>query len=113
MRRTRWLFLAAIAAILFTVGATYLKNKQTLASNTPGPLRPLDSGIEGEAFTWEYKGLKGDKLSVKVGAKHMRELENSVIELEGVELELHHPRNGGFDSIKSAKAQFDKNAKTL
>ena len=62
--------------------------------------------------------VKWDKITGlpvwKLRAKEARELKNPpVTELEGVELELYNKTADEYHLVKSAKAQFDGNAKTL
>jgi lipopolysaccharide export system protein LptA len=116
MRRTRWLFLAAILAILVAVGATYLKSKASYDQNAPTAPPPLDLTLDAQSQTW-HTG-KFDKENGrpiwKLRAKTARELKNPpVTQLEGVELELYDKEAAQYDLIKSAKAQFDANKKTM
>ncbi len=114
MRRTRWLFLAAIFAIIFLVGATYLKRKEALEKETPVHPKPLEAGIDGRANDWEHTVFKGDKKQFTIRARNIREVkEPSVMELEGVELQLFHADGEKSDLIRSEAAQFDTNSKTL
>lgn len=116
MRRTRWLFLAAIFAIVSWVGSTYLKRKAIFAKDAPAPPKLLDPRFDAESDAWHYG--KFDKETGrpiwKLRAKNAIELKQPpVTQLEGVELELYDKDSTQYDLIKSAKAQFDANAKTL
>jgi lipopolysaccharide export system protein LptA len=114
MRRTRWLFLAAILAILATVGATYIKRKERIARNAPEVPVPLETGVEGRASNWCYTQSDGDRPRVKVCAENFRQVkEPSLMELDGVELQLFHEDGTKFDLVKSAKAQFDVAGRSL
>ncbi|HLX43503.1 MAG TPA: LPS export ABC transporter periplasmic protein LptC [Bryobacteraceae bacterium] len=116
MRRTRWLFLAAILVIVVAVGATYLNRKATYDQNAPVAPPALDLTLDAQSQIW-HTG-KFDKESGrpiwKLRAKQARELKQPpVTQLEGVELELYDKEATQYDLIKSEKAQFDAKAKTM
>ena len=114
MRHTRWLFLAAIVAIVFLVVASYLKRRDILAKDTPVHPKPLETGIDGRANDWQHTVFKGDKKHFTIRARNIREIqEPSLMELEGVDLQLFSDDGQKSDLIHSEKAQFDTDAKTL
>jgi lipopolysaccharide export system protein LptA len=114
MRLSRWLILAAILAIVVFVLQTYIKRQQALARDTPVAPRPLETGINGRASNWVYSQSDGEHPRVTVRAKSFRQVKApSVMELEGVELQLFHQESDQFDLVRSAKAEFDIAAKTL
>ena len=114
MRRTRWLFLAAIVAVVFAVGASYIKRKEILDREIPIRPKPLETGVEGRANDWEHTVFKGDKKHFTVRARNIREIkEPSIAQLEGVELQLFRNDGEKSDLIRSETAQFDMAAKTL
>jgi hypothetical protein len=114
MRRSRWLILAAIIGIVAFVGSTYFKRKETLAKETLAPPPPLETGLDGRASDWVYTQSDGEHPRVTVRAKSFRQVKApSLMELEGVQLQLFHKEGGEFDLVKSAKAEFDIAAKTL
>jgi lipopolysaccharide export system protein LptA len=114
MRHTRWLFLAAIAVIVVMVVAAYIKRRDILAKETPVHPKPLDAGIDGTANDWEHTVFKGDKKHFTIRAHNFRSIkEPSLMELEGVELQLFHDNGQKSDLIRSEAAEFDVNAKTL
>lgn len=114
MRFSRWLILAAILAIVAFVGQTYIKRKQALADSAPAPPAPLETGVDGRASDWVYTQSDGNRPRVTVRAKKFRQIKApSVMELEGVELQLFHQKDGQYDLVKSEKAEFDITAKTL
>jgi lipopolysaccharide export system protein LptA len=116
MRRTRWLLLAAILAIVFWVSAAYVRNKASFEANAPAAPASLDPRFDAQSQTWHVgKWDKATGLPVwKLRAKEAREVKNPpVTELEGVELELYNKAADEYHLVKSAKAQFDGNAKTL
>ena len=114
MRHTRWLFLGAIAAIVFMVVATYLKRRDILANEPHSQPKPLEAGLDGRANDWEHTEYKGDKKHFTIRARNLREVkEPSLVELEGVELQLFRNDGEKSDLIRSETAQFDTSAKTL
>ncbi len=93
---------------------TYIKRQQALAHEAPAAPRPLETGINGRASDWVYTQSDGERPRVTVRAKSFRQVKApSVMELEGVELQLFHQQSDQFDLVRSAKAQFDIAAKTL
>jgi len=114
MRHTRWLFLAAIVAIVFVVGAAYVKRRDLLDKEPAVHPKPLEAGVDGRANDWEHTVFKGDQKHFTIRARNIRELNApSLSELEGVELQLFHENGEKSDLIRSEKAQFDVAAKTL
>jgi lipopolysaccharide export system protein LptA len=114
MRFSRWLILIAILTIVAYVSQSYLKRKRVLAEEAPAPPAPLGTGIEGRANDWVYTQSDGEHPRVTVRARSFRQIKApSVMELDGVELQLFHKEGGQFDLVKSASAQFDMAAKTL
>jgi LPS export ABC transporter protein LptC len=114
MRRTRWLFLAAIFAVVFLVGATYLKRRDILEREAPVHPRPLETGLGGRANDWQHTVFKGDKKQFTIRARNIREVnEPALTELDGVELQLFHEDGEKSDLIRSEKAQFDPATNSL
>ena len=88
-------------------------SRRSPATAPPAP-RPLETGINGTASDWVYTQSDGERPRVTVRAKSFRQVKApSVMELEGVELQLFHKEGDQFDLVRSAKAQFDIAAKTL
>jgi lipopolysaccharide export system protein LptA len=114
MRLSRWLILAALLAIVAFVGQTYIKRQQTLARDAPPAPPPLETGINGRASDWVYTQSDGERPRVTIRAKSFRQVKApSVMELDGVELQLFHKEGAQFDLVRSAQAQFDIVAKSL
>jgi lipopolysaccharide export system protein LptA len=114
MRRTRWLFLAAILGIVFLVGATYIKYKAIGDRNAPTPPKALDSKLDAASQDWTYVKSSGTQQQFFVRAHSMRKRnDSSTIELEGVELHLFHKDGTQYDQVRCAAANFDENAKSL
>jgi lipopolysaccharide export system protein LptA len=114
MRRTRWLFLAAIVAVIFAVGTSFIKRKQLLDGEVRVKPKPLETGVDARSNDWQYTVFKGDKKHFTVHARNIREKnETSAVELEGVELQLFRNDGEKSDLIRSEAAQFDMAAKSL
>jgi lipopolysaccharide export system protein LptA len=114
MRRTRWLFLAAIVAVIFAVSVSFIKRKEILDREVQAHPKPLETGVEASSANWEHTEFKGDKKHYTVRARNFRQIkEPSVVELEGVELQLFRNDGEKSDLIRSESAQFDMAAKTL
>jgi len=114
MRRSRWLFLAAILCIVVSVGATYVKRKEILARAAPPRPAPLETGVEGRANDWVYTQSDGGRPRVTIRAKSFRQVTApSVMELNGVELQLFNRDGTEFDLVRSAEARFNINGKAL
>ena len=113
MRLIRWLILAAIFAIVVSVGATYINKKAAHVQEVLPTPPPLETGVEGRANDWVYTQSDGERPRVTVRAKSFKQVRApSVMELNGVELQLFHA-DGKFDLVKSNKAEFDIGAKAL
>lgn len=113
MRRSRWLILAVIIGIVAFIGVTYAKRKAARPPDVPPP-PPLETGLDGRANDWVYTQSDGDRPRVTVRAKSFKQIKApSVMELDGVELQIFHGDGGSYDLVKSAKAQFDISGKTL
>jgi lipopolysaccharide export system protein LptA len=114
MRRTRWLFLAAILGILASVGATYFSRKGRLEKDAPVPPQPLEATLDARSQSWCYSDNSGAQRKYLVCSGKMRQIkEPSLYELEDVDLRLFHKEGSEYDLIRCAKAQFDTSAKTL
>jgi lipopolysaccharide export system protein LptA len=114
MRHTRWLFLAAIVAIVFIVGAAYVKRRDILEKEVSVHPKLLESGVDGRANDWQHTVFKGDQKHFTIRAHNIREMKGpNLTELEGVELQLFHENGEKSDLIRSEKAEFDAVAKTL
>jgi lipopolysaccharide export system protein LptA len=112
MRRIRWLFPAAIVAILGAVGAVYLQQRALL----DGAARPrpalLESGVQGRARDWCYEQAQGAHPRVSVCAAKMHRVGERT-ELEGVRLKLFHDNATEFDLVTSDFAQFHEQERKL
>src|SRR5579883_2200499 len=108
MRRTRWLFLAAILGIMLSVGATYFKYKEAEAKNAPAPPKAIASTLDAQSQDWTYTKSSGTQQQFFVRAHTMRKRNDaSVIELEDVELHMFHKDGATYDLVRCAAANFD------
>jgi len=107
-RRTRRLLLAAIAALLFLVGAAYRFQTQWLRRTAPAKPEALPLHLSASAQDWEFTNSAPDgRPIVAVRARDFRQIkESGLIELEHVELHLFHENGKQYDLVKSAHAQF-------
>ena len=114
MRWGRWLILAAIVLIGIGVGRTYVQRKAALLRDTPPPPPKLETGIDGRANDWVYTQSDGDRPRVTVRARSFKQVRApSVLQLDGVELQLFHQDGSSYDLVHSAQAEFDIAGKTL
>jgi lipopolysaccharide export system protein LptA len=114
MRWGRWLILAAIVYIGISVGRTYVQRKAALLRDAPPPPPKLETGVDGRANDWVYTQSDGDRPRVTVRAKSFKQVRApSVLQLEGVELQLFHQDGTTYDLVHSAQAEFDIAGKTL
>ncbi len=114
MRRTRWLFLAAILAIVIFVSATYVKSKAKNLLDAPAAPQRLAEGVTAESQDWTYGDFNGTRQRVFIRAKSMRQSKDtSAVELQDVELHLFHKDGDMYDLVQCATASFNPTAKTL
>ena len=114
MRRTRWLFLAAILAIIFWVSAVYVKSKANADRNAVAPPKPLEAGIDARSQRWSYTKSNGIVPVFFISAGEMREnKDSSLINLQDVELHLFHKDGSQYDLVRCANATFNESAKQL
>jgi lipopolysaccharide export system protein LptA len=114
MRRGRWLILVAIVLIAFAIGATYFQRKAALIRDAPSPPPKLATGIDGSADDWVYTQSDADRPRVTVRAKSFKQVRApSVLQLDGVELQLFNKDGSEYDLVHSAQAEFDIPGKSL
>ncbi len=114
MRRGRWLILVAIVLIAIAIGATYVERKAALVRNAPTAPAKLATGIDGRAQDWVYTQSDQDRPRVTVRAKSFKQVRApSVLQLDGVELQLFNKDGTEYDLVHSAQAEFDIPGKSL
>lgn len=116
MRGTRWLILAAIAAILGGVWLTWRIQQTTLRSQARPRTQnlPLDLNSSADDWTWTESVPGRPCPAVEVKARKFGQSnDNSRVELEHVQLKLYHKDCGQYDLIRSARAQFGTEDKRL
>ena len=107
MRGARWLLLVAIAAIVVIVGRTYKAQKDILKHQALPKPAELPAGVGSVAEQWEYRRARDDHTLVEITASDFRQAKDSAqIDLNQVELKLHHQQAGTYDLVRSAAATF-------
>jgi lipopolysaccharide export system protein LptA len=107
MRGARWLLLLAIAAILVVVGRTYKAQKAILKNHALAKPAELPAGVGSVAEQWEYRRARDNHTLVEITARDFRQAKDSEqIDLNQVQLKLHHQQQGTYDLVKSAAATF-------
>ena len=114
MRLLRWLLPLAIIAIVVTVAAVYIKNREILAKGAPKVPELLESNLKGRAIDWCYDQAQGDKARVRICAsKNLLNSAEDKMELTGLQLQLFHDDATKYDLVTSDHALFDLNQKIL
>ena len=114
MRRTRWLLLVAIAAILGGVGATYQIRRKLLEQQAPQRPKQLPSDIAALSEEWEYTKTEGGRPVVAIRAKSVQQAAGSgEVQLGGVQLRIFHKDGLAYDLVKSNAALFQQSEKRL
>ena len=107
MRRTRWLLLVAIVAILSVVVVTYRAQKLAIKAESPPKPKALPLELNSTADLWEYTETKGNQVTAKIYAKEARQSKDSTrIDLTDLQLRLYHKTGDAFDLVKSAAATY-------
>ena len=108
MRRARWLVLVVLIAIVSAVGFVYHAKKTAQARNAPKPPAKLPEAISARANDWTWESTRQGRPSVRIWATDMKtNAESTHVELTGVRLHLFHKDGKTYDSVASAKADFD------
>lgn len=114
MRRTRWLLLVAIAAILGGVGATYQIRKKLLDQQAPQRPAELPSEISALSDDWQYTKTEAGRTVYKIRAKSVQQAAGSgAVQLNQVDLRIHHKDGAAYDLVKSQAASFSQTDKRL
>ena len=115
MRGTRWLLLVAIAAIIFGVGVTYRKQKESNRENAPAAPEPMPDGLSSTFKDWSWtKKNQTTGCRIVVSAKGMNQVQDSSrSEISDVTLQMFHKVNpqdlecsGKFDLVRTAAGTF-------
>ena len=116
MRGTRWLILAAIAAILGGVGLTWRSQQSALHRQAPAKPKslPLDLNSAAEDWSWVRTMPGQGRPAVEIKAKRVAQSkDNARVELENVELRLYQREGDRYHSVRSAHARFSPEDKSL
>jgi lipopolysaccharide export system protein LptA len=109
LRSTRTLLLLAIVLIVGAVGTLYFRQRSSAAGHPVAAPKPLPLNTDATATDWTWS----DGRSVTVRARRFRLANNPQrVELEDVELRLAQ-KDGKYDLVRSASAEFDPAAQTL
>jgi lipopolysaccharide export system protein LptA len=109
LRSTRALLLLAILAILGAVGASYYRQRRSLARDAPAAPKSLPLNTDAAATDWVWVKDQGNHRIVEVRARQFRQLnDKGRVEIEGVELKLNKEDQKEHDLVRSAKAEFDQ-----
>lgn len=116
MRGTRWLLLVAIAAIVFGIGATYLKLKSFNEKNALPAPESLPENVSATTTRgqWTAKDQKTGCTQYELSSDARQAADSTHSELTGVELKLFHKSDGKtgskcdskFDLVRSAAATY-------
>ena len=112
MRYARPLFLVAILAILWGLGATYYARLQQQARNAPAKPAALPPGTLGTAREWKYTHVSNQKTVVTLHADDLREVEGKQY-LSGVTLDIQNKDGKEYNHVTCAKAEADLDAGML
>ncbi len=77
MRRTRWLLLAAILAIVGGLLVTYRAQKRLLQEDAPKPPVALSLDLNSSAEDWTFEQHDGDRPIVRVTARSVAQVKDS------------------------------------
>lgn len=114
MKRTRWLLLVAILAIVVAVSSSYLSQKEILKRQAPSRPKSLPDNISAAASKWVWSERVSGNASVEIRASSFEQIkEPPRFELHGVELRIYDKHNAKFDLVKSANATFNPGDGTL
>jgi lipopolysaccharide export system protein LptA len=117
MRRTRWLLLIAIFALIAGIGVTYRAQQRALRSHSPAKPSDLPLDLKSSAEQWRWYGTDGAptfRKTVEIAARNFKQIkETNQVELEGVELKRYHKDGEKYDLVKSAAATFTATERQL
>jgi lipopolysaccharide export system protein LptA len=114
MRRTRWLLLLAILAILGGIGITYRTQRQVLQKQAPAKPPMLPTEISGVREEFKSTRTEAGKNKWEIAAAKVRqEKDSSQTHLEQVTLKIYNKTGDKYGLVKSANAEFEQNSKRL
>ncbi len=104
----RGLLPLAIFGIVAAVAFTYWERRQAQLRQRPVQPAVLPAGVGAAAQDWQWSRNIGDRPGVEIRARTFRHLQDPErIELEQVELRLHHADGTRFDQVRCGRAVFD------
>src|SRR5262245_20223319 len=105
MRGARWLLLAAIVAIIGSIGVTYQRQRLGVERQAPSKPDPLPDTRQGQATDWHWKQSAPGRTVVEIFAKSFTE-EQERFQLQRVRFHIFHKDGGEYDRVESAHATF-------
>ncbi len=112
MRRLRPLLLLAILSILIGVGGVYYVQRGVARRSALARPKPLPLDTSSAASDWTFTEYAGELRKYRVRAKSFKEVGSRFL-LEGVELELFGDDGASINHFKTARAEYNKDARTL
>ncbi len=114
MRRARRLLLLFALLILAGVGILYHIQRGVQERSAPPPPKALPGHVSAAADHWCWSHTEGNRAIVEVCAQNFRQITApSRFELDDVELRIFHKDGKTYDKVRSAKADFDLDQKSL
>ena len=106
-------FLAAIPVILFfSIGASYLNRKISLAKDAPIPPKALEAGLDASIPDWKYTQEHRHPSRVSDYCQELPQIKDPSTGA-GLELRLYHKEGAEYDLVRSSKAEFDRSTNKL
>lgn len=104
----RRLLLVAIVFILIAVLGAYRVQKRLLQQQSPQKPAALPSHLNASAEEWRHTTTRPDgRPLMSLMAKDFRQVKaTGLVELDHVEVKLHHEEGDLYDFVKSARAEF-------
>jgi lipopolysaccharide export system protein LptA len=114
MRRTRWLLLVAIVAILGGVGVSYHLQRSSLLRGAPSRPAQLPLDLTALSEDWEWTKTENGRPLVNIRAKSVQQGRDSGrTDLGGVQLRIFHKDGKSYDLVKSATAWLSQSERRL
>jgi lipopolysaccharide export system protein LptA len=114
MRRTRWLLLLAISAILAAIGALYQAQKRSLETHAPPKPAVLPSQMAGLRDDFQYTRSDAGRVKFEISAQKVsQQKDSSQVQLEQVALKIFNKTGDKYDLVNSVNATFDQNASRM
>jgi len=114
MRRTRWLLLLAILAILAGIGVTYQTQQQRLATHAPQKPVALPERMNSLRAGFTHEHTEGPQKKYRISSRRVsQEKDSSHVKLEEVELRIFDKTQEYYNLVKCASADFDQSGSRM